>query len=254
MRSLKLSKLNSAFLTRPITHRGLHDQNKLVYENSRSAFDAAIRLGLPIECDIQCSQDGKAVVFHDNEMDRLTAKTGPINALTLDEISKIELGETQDQIQSFSDFLKQVDAQVPILIEIKDQSGELGQRIGGFVDDIIECIHSYTGIYAIMSFNPYPIAYLRETLPNACLGLVTDNFLAPEWSHVPRDRAERLNDIQEIPTLEIDFISHNWKDLERVKNVRVPKLCWTVKSAEDETVARKIADNITFEQFMPKST
>ncbi len=51
-------------------HRGLHGPG--VPENSPSAFAAAIARGLGIECDVQRSGDGKAMVFHDWELDRLT--------------------------------------------------------------------------------------------------------------------------------------------------------------------------------------
>ncbi len=251
MRCLRLNKINSALLERPITHRGLHNKNKNIYENSRSAFQASIEYSLPIECDIQCSKDGKAVVFHDKMLDRLTNRTGSVNALNLNEITQIKLGRSEDYIQSFKDFLSQVDGKVPLLIEIKDQSGELGPKLGGFMDDLVKSLLAYNGAYAIISFNPYMIAYLRKAMPKACLGLVTDDFLSQAWSYIPQDRAERLNSLAEIPDLDIDFVSHNWKDLQRVEHLKIPKLCWTVKSPSDEIMARKIADNITFEQYMP---
>ena len=55
-------------------HRGLHDA--LVPENSPAAFARAIARGMGIECDIQRSADGEAMVFHDWSLDRLTGETG----------------------------------------------------------------------------------------------------------------------------------------------------------------------------------
>ena len=43
-------------------HRGLHGDG--VAENSPAAFAGAIVRGLGIECDVQLSADGEAVVFH----------------------------------------------------------------------------------------------------------------------------------------------------------------------------------------------
>jgi glycerophosphoryl diester phosphodiesterase len=52
-------------------HRGLHGPG--VPENSLAAADAAIARGFGIECDVQRSRDGQAIVFHDWTLDRLTA-------------------------------------------------------------------------------------------------------------------------------------------------------------------------------------
>ena len=57
-------------------HRGLHGSG--VPENSPAGFAAAIARGLGIECDIQRSGDGQAMVFHDWELDRLTGESGPV--------------------------------------------------------------------------------------------------------------------------------------------------------------------------------
>ena len=60
-----------AFLKgQPYAHRGLHGNGAL--ENSPAAFEAAIKLGHGIECDVQAAEDGRAFVFHDYELDRLT--------------------------------------------------------------------------------------------------------------------------------------------------------------------------------------
>lgn len=47
----------------PIAHRGLHDLNKIRWENTLSAFDAAASAGFAIECDVHLSADGKRWSF-----------------------------------------------------------------------------------------------------------------------------------------------------------------------------------------------
>jgi len=71
-------------------HRGLHGGN--APENSLSAFSAAIALGLGIECDVQQTGDGQAVVFHDWELDRLTGESGPVALRGAAELGQIVLG------------------------------------------------------------------------------------------------------------------------------------------------------------------
>ena len=62
-----------AWLTeRPIAHRGYHDMNNRVWENTLSAFARAGEHGYAIECDVHLSSDGVPVVFHD---DTLTPRT-----------------------------------------------------------------------------------------------------------------------------------------------------------------------------------
>jgi hypothetical protein len=53
------------------------------------------------------------------------------------------------------------------------------------------------------------------------------------------------------------FISHDWTDLgsPRVAELKAngtPILCWTVTTAQIEAEARRVADNITFEGYLPR--
>ena len=73
--------LPPAFLTQPLAHRGYHDHSVGVIENSLSAFRAAIEAGYGIELDVRRSADDVAIVFHDDDMDRLTSATGPFRPI-----------------------------------------------------------------------------------------------------------------------------------------------------------------------------
>ena len=53
---------------RPIAHRGFHDMNKTRWENTLSAFAAAVERGYAIECDVHLSSDGVPVVIHDDDL------------------------------------------------------------------------------------------------------------------------------------------------------------------------------------------
>ena len=52
-------------------HRGLHGAG--VPENSLAAFREAVLHGYGIELDLQLSRDGEIMVFHDYNLDRMTA-------------------------------------------------------------------------------------------------------------------------------------------------------------------------------------
>ena len=59
-----------------IAHRGGAAEHP---ENTMAAFEHAVKLGYPcIETDVRSTRDGVAMVFHDENLDRLTDHTGPL--------------------------------------------------------------------------------------------------------------------------------------------------------------------------------
>ena len=73
-------------IARPVAHRGLHDAAAGIIENTPSAFAAAIAADYAIECDIQISADGEAMVFHDQTLERLTEGSGRLDAMPAGEL------------------------------------------------------------------------------------------------------------------------------------------------------------------------
>ncbi|HPG03910.1 MAG TPA: glycerophosphodiester phosphodiesterase family protein, partial [Rhodoblastus sp.] len=90
---------------RPIAHRGLHDRAAGRIENSASAARAAVEHGFAIECDVQLSADGEAMVFHDFRLDRLTGESGPVRARSAAVLSRIALAGSTDGIPTLPEFL-----------------------------------------------------------------------------------------------------------------------------------------------------
>jgi glycerophosphoryl diester phosphodiesterase len=73
---------------RPVAHRGLHDRIRGIIENMPGAAQAAIAGHFGIECDIQLSADGEAMVHHDDALGRLTEGKGALLGLTSRSSSK----------------------------------------------------------------------------------------------------------------------------------------------------------------------
>ena len=67
---------------RPVAHRGLHDSARGIIENMPGAAQAAIAGNFSIECDIQLTADGEAMVHHDNALGRLTEGSGALVGMT----------------------------------------------------------------------------------------------------------------------------------------------------------------------------
>ena len=83
---------------RPIAHRGLHDAGSGIIENSPSAFRAAIAAGYGIECDLQISADGEAMVHHDDALGRLTEGAGRLDTMSADALGRVAFKATADRM------------------------------------------------------------------------------------------------------------------------------------------------------------
>ena len=250
--------LPKVFLSQPFAHRGYHDAAAGRIENSIEAARAAINAGYGIECDVQLTADGEAVVFHDYDMKRLTGQAGPIQKRTLAELCNIRLKGSQCVIPSLRDLLAVVAGQVPLLIEIKDQDGAMGPNVGRLEAATARAISDYDGPVALMSFNPNSIAELRRLAPKIPRGLTTSAYHSKDWGLLPASVREHLREIPDYDRVEASFISHEAKDLHRprvaeLKSKGATILCWTIRSAEAETDARLIADNITFEGYVART-
>lgn len=247
-----MAPLPAAFLTMPVAHRGLHGPR--VPENSLAAFRAAIAAGYAIECDIQHVADGTPIVFHDYDLGRLAGSEAFVADITLQELAECRLARSDEAIPTLQEMLREVAGRVPLLIEIKDQDGRLGDNIGDLQDRVAETLGGYDGPVAVMSFNPHVVARFHDIAPDIAVGLTSDAFDADEWPMLDDETRARLAALQDFDRSGASFVSHSWRDLENpavlaLKARGVPILCWTVRSAEDEAVARAIADNITFEGY-----
>lgn len=247
--------IDQRFMELPIAHRALHDVQNGRPENSRAAILAAIDHGFGIEIDLQLSSDGQAMVFHDYQLNRLAHATGPVRQVPSSDLAKIELRGGSDTIPSFSQVLEWVDGRVPILVELKDQDGAMGNEVGELERAVAEATSGYAGPLAFMSFNPNSVAEMANLAPNVPRGLVTDPYDPADWI-LPKDVCQRLRSIPDFDRVGASFISHSVTDLDNprvaeLKRKGVPILCWTVTSADMEKEARIVADNITFEQYLP---
>lgn len=249
-----MSALPDAFLRTPIAHRGYHDRAAGRIENSRAAARAAIAAGYGIEIDIQPSSDGVAMVFHDDVLNRLTGAEGPIKARTAAELQALTLKDGDEGIPTFAEILQIVGGRVPLLVEIKDQDGASGPNVGPLEEKVAAALKDYTGPVAVMSFNPHSMAAMARLAPGVPRGLTTCSYPAKDWPGIAEAERDRLRGIPDYDRVGACFISHEAADLAnpRVADIRAAGghiLCWTIRSAEAEATARKLAENITFERY-----
>lgn len=248
--------LPPAFLRLPLAHRGLHDRSAGVIENSLSAFRAAIEAGYGIECDVQRSADGDAMVFHDYDMRRLTGRPGPITRQPTEALRQTPLTGADDTIPTLSEVLAVVAGKAPLLIEVKDQDGALGPDVGPLELAVADALQEYDGPVAVMSFNPHSVEAFRHDAPDIPVGLTTCDFAVADWGLTPAIRRAELAAIPDFDRLGCSFISHDHVTLDTapvaaLKARDVPVLTWTIRNPAEEDAARRVADNITFEGYRP---
>lgn len=256
-----LPSLHETFLTRPLAHRALHDLSAGRPENSLAAVRHAVALGYGIEIDLQPSADGQAMVFHDYDLARLTHATGLVNALDVAQLQALRVRGSDAPIPTLPEVLAEVAGKVPLLIELKDQSGGMGHAEPVLERATVQALRGYDGPVALMSFNPKMIGNLAQMAPDVPRGLTTYAFPAhdmppdtPPEMHIHR---EALAQIAAYDAVGACFISHDWHDLNRprvaeLKALGAAILSWTIRTPEEEAIARQVAQNITFESYLPE--
>lgn len=252
-----MNRLDPSFLSKPLTHRALHDVKDGRPENSRAAIKAAIKAGYGIEIDVQLSSDGAAMVFHDYDLKRLAKDSGPIQQRSGADLARVILRGSEEGIPTLVEVLELVAGRVPLLIEIKDQDGMMGANVGRLEQAVARDIERYEGPIGLMSFNPHSVQQMAIHAPQVPRGIVTSAYTAQDWPLLPAGTRDRLRAIPDFDSVGACFISHEVEDLGAtrvadLKNKGANILCWTVKSEAQEMRARVVADNITFEQYLAK--
>jgi glycerophosphoryl diester phosphodiesterase len=236
----------------PIAHRGLHDAQAGVIENTASAFAAAIARNYAIECDLQLAGDGGIVVFHDDVLDRLTTSAGPLVDRTVAELKQVRIRESPDSMQTLPELLEQVNGRVAVIIELKsrwDGRADLAKRAA-------RELRSYKGACALMSLDPKLIEALASFAPALPRGMVADRAAHPSRMFLPLSRRLELRNIAHLERtrphfLAFDAVGLPWPPVRRFREQGGPVICWTVRSAQQASLARRYCDQVTFEGFLP---
>jgi glycerophosphoryl diester phosphodiesterase len=227
---------------RPIAHRGFHDMNKQVWENTPGAFDRAVRSGFAIECDLQMSSDGIPIVFHDYVLKRLCGVEGNVRQMTAAELTKLQVGRTGDTIQTLEQMLDQINGNTGLVIELKPQEP---RDIEAFASAVVKSLDVYQGPVALMSFDKDIISALIALNSGWAIGLTAHG-----------SKADQIRDNELALEMPLDFVSFHVADLpcpfvDKARALGLPVITWTVRDAESLELTMKHADQMTFEGFDP---
>jgi len=239
---------------RPVAHRGLHDAARGIIENMPAAAEAAVAGRFSIECDIQLSADGEAMVHHDDVLGRLTEGSGALLDQTAAELKAVKFKNTPERMMSLGDLCALVAGRVPLVIEVKshfDGDHRLVKRMA-------EVLASYSGPAVGMSFDPDQVLALRETMPLRPRGIVAQRDYDDEyWKKLTPGQRRSMRHLRHAFHTRPHFVAFSVNQLPApapwiARNLfGLPLLTWTVRTPEQRERAARYADQMIFEGFVP---
>ena len=239
---------------RPVAHRGLHDAARGIIENMPAAAQAAVDGNFSIECDIQLTADGEAMVHHDDALGRLTEGSGALLDMTAAELKAVRFRDTPERMMTLGDLCTLVKGRVPLVIEVKSHFD--GDR--KLVKRMAEVLASYSGPAAGMSFDPDQVLALREQMPALPRGIIAQrNYDDDYWKKLtPAQRQGMLHlrhAFRTWPHFVVFWIDQLPAPAPWIaRNIfGVPLLTWTVRTPEQRERATRYADQMIFEGFRP---
>lgn len=244
------SERKSLLYASKYAHRGLHNKDKTIPENSMLAFSQAVNAGYGIELDINITTDNKVVVFHDDTLQRVCGVDKSISDCTYDELTKYNLLGTSQTIPLFSDVLELVNGKIPLIVELKHtkRNRELCENSAMLLDN-------YKGAYCIESFNPFIVGWFRKNRPSVVRGQLTAGL--KEYKYLPLYQGILLTSMLANCCTRPNFVAYKHQDSHNKLKLKLFKLLggslvgWTVSDTDDIEYCIDYFDAIIFEFFRP---
>jgi len=163
-----------------VAHRG-HSSH--YPENTLAAFRAAIAAGAHmVELDVNLSLDRQPVVIHDESVDRTTDGCGPVQAHTVDQLSRLDAGSWFDpkfageKIPTLEQVLEALKGHIGVNIEIKPEAFEAHEPKDAVERQVVELVREkgMQDDVLVSSFEWQALERLRNLDPGIALGLLSD--------------------------------------------------------------------------------
>jgi glycerophosphoryl diester phosphodiesterase len=238
----------SWLLTIPVAHRGYHSPG--IPENSIAAFDEALKSGLNIELDVHMTKDGVLVVFHDDNLSRMTMCDKNIEDCTFAELRDLRLGGTDEGIPALSGVLDLVHGRTGLFIEVKTHPG-----IGRTEELLAKVLDAYPGTFAALSFDPRVLRWFYKNRPHYIRGQISGGLAGKKLPLFQRFLVKNLFvTFMSRP----DFIAYEERYLNAwirlvTKIFRTPVIAWTIRDPVTAKKLREKGQNFIFEGFEYKT-
>ena len=229
-------------LMRKYAHRGLHGEG--IPENTLAAFSSAIDEGYGIELDVRLTSDKVPVIFHDPTLSRMLGVDKKVCELTFEELKTYTFPETEEKIPSFEEALKFIAERAPLLIELKgeDTATSVCEAVANLLD-------GYSGVFAIQSFNPLHLKWMKTHRPQFIRGQLATNKYEKQNPILAFALRHMLLNCLSRP----DFASYDHEAYTLALDIfglfSAPRFAWTLKDAEDEEKSSKRFEAVIFEDY-----
>ncbi len=243
-------------------HRGLHDSEAGVPENSLAAFRLARAGGFASELDVRLTADGVPVVVHDADLARVCGVPGTVERLTLRQLGAYRLCGTDERVPTLDEVLDVYDRGLadepapPLLVELK-----VAGNAGALCERTMRALDARDVRYVVESFDPRALAWLRRRRPEVVRGQLTEAFLDDADLSWPM----RLGAAACVSTLASDALARpdfvacriSDRDLPAVRlacgRMGAHLALWTVRTPAELAVADELGAPAIFEGFVPDS-
>lgn len=241
----------SQLIGRLYAHRGLHDGNDKVAENSLPAFQRAVDAGYGMELDVQLTKDGRLVVFHDETLKRVCGIDRRLSDMSYEELRAVPLPDGTP-IPTFDEVLALVDGRAPLIVEVK-YHGDIPATAKATCDRL----RSYKGAYCVESFHPVAMGYFRKNAPDVIRGQLASggkrnkDELGPIYHFAMK---YLLGNVISRP----HFIAYDVKNDRNLSMLMMKKwfhpmlAAWTVRDQGMMDYAKRWYHMPIFERFIPK--
>lgn len=230
---------------RQVAHRGLHDRELGIPENSLPAFARAVEHGKAIELDLHATADNRLVVLHDFQLKRMTGVPGIVEEWTLEDLRKLRLQGTDAQIPTLDEVLELVDGKVPLLLEIKSE--RLGE-VGRLEPVLMKRLASYQGEFILEAFNPEVLVWLHRHAPQYIRGQL-GNLDDENKQFKFYSRHLMFNPLSRPDFIAFDIQKIDYKLRLACKKHGLPLLGWTIRTEAELKKADRLCDGVIYEHL-----
>lgn len=230
---------------RQVAHRGLHDRELGIPENSLPAFARAVEHGKAIELDLHATADNRLVVLHDFQLKRMTGVPGIVEEWTLEDLRKLRLQGTDAQIPTLDEVLELVNGRVPLLLEIKSE--RLGE-VGRLEPVLMKRLASYQGEFILEAFNPEVLVWLHRHAPQYIRGQL-GNLDDENRQFKFYSRHLMFNPLSRPDFIAFDIQKIDYKLRLACRKHGLPLLGWTVRTEAELKKADRLCDGVIYEHL-----
>jgi glycerophosphoryl diester phosphodiesterase len=211
-----------------IGHRG---SKGYIAENTLESIKHAILLGVDgIEIDVFKCLSGELVLSHENNLKRLTGKSGQLEKLTLGELKKF-LVVGKYKIPTLTDVLQTIET--PFFVNIELKGLNTAQSTSKIITNLSKSTSWRLENFIISSFNWNELEQFRSIDKNTPVGVLLSNSMSINEAI---EFGKKIN----AQAIHPNFKLLNEKTVKKIKNNGFKIYTWTVNSKDNINYMKKL--------------